>query len=132
MKQVKVGFLMSEHAKFDPDEDTSFSIMAECIKRNHTLYWMESTDLVLEDTRLLASASRIHLQAGGVRLSDRAVLDLSELDALVIRKEPPFDAEYLGCTYLLDFLRGKVFMMNDPAGIRNTNEKLSVFRFPRY
>lgn len=58
------------------------------------------------------------------------VRDLTWFDVILIRKEPPFDLQYLYLTHLLDRIKRKVLISNDPAGIRDTNEKLGCLMFP--
>ncbi len=130
-RRLGVAFLMHPLKGWDFDGDTSLSIIAECHARGHAIYFMESKDLFLKNAALHA-----HLwpcrpdPRTGLTLGRREEKNLERMDCVVIRKEPPFDADYLSCTYLLDFLRGKTFLLNDPAGIRNTNEKLSSLAFP--
>ncbi len=131
MKRLKIAFLMNPLKGWDFDGDTSLSIIAECHRRNHTIYFLESKDLCLKGPVLWARVRpAVPSPKTGLAADPPRWMNLETLDCLVIRKEPPFDFDYLSCTYLLDFLRGKVFMMNDPAGIRNVNEKLSSLLFP--
>jgi len=55
---------------------------------------------------------------------------LSHFHAVLMRKDPPFDAMYLQATQILEYARGQTFLMNDPRGLREANEKLYIFRFP--
>lgn len=105
--------------------DTSFSIMAECHRRNHTLYFLQSQDLLLHGRHLHALLYPCAPEPDkGLSLQKGVLRRLDALDCLFIRKEPPFDEDYLACTYLLDFVREKIFLINDSTGIRTSNEKL--------
>jgi glutathione synthase len=132
MKPLNIAFLMNPLADLDPDGDTSLSIMAECERRHHTVYFLESRDLVLESGRLSAwiAPARTDPKAG-LRTGRAFFADLGRLDCLFIRKEPPFDAEYLACLQLLEFLEDRVLIVNRPSGILRTNEKISTARFGR-
>jgi len=63
------------------------------------------------------------------RLGAPALVELSSLDAVFIRKDPPFDAAYGHLTRQLDLVRSRVLVLNDPAAIRDANEKLYAFHF---
>lgn len=116
---------------WDFDGDTSLSIMSECHLRHHSIYFLESKDVAMEGSRIMGRAAECWPDPKtGLRLGDARLVPLEQMDALFIRKEPPFNADYLGLTYLLEGLRKRVLMINDPAGIRNVNEKLSTLHFP--
>ncbi len=82
--------------------------------------------------RLYGDLTRCVTDRRGVVRGKRSLRRLDDLHCLFIRKEPPFDRDYLSMTYLLDFLRKKVFIINDPQGIRDANEKLSSLAAPRF
>lgn len=106
--------------------------MRELTDRGHAAYFLEAKDLRLHNNTLYGHVAKINPDnVRGFVLEDYAWRDLSHFESIVIRKDPPFDFEYLAAMYLLDFLRPHVFMMNDPAGIRNFNEKLLPLFFPR-
>lgn len=70
------------------------------------------------------SASKPHVSLG----KDERV-ELATLDAVFVRKDPPFDAGYLYLTQQLDLVKDRVLVMNDPTGVRDANEKLFAFQF---
>ena len=125
-KRLKIAFLLSPLERFDPDGDTSFSIMTECQNRNHPLYALESRDLLLLDGRLHGRLRRCRTDEKALRTEAPILTNLESLDCVFVRKEPPFDLDYLACTQLLDFLKGKVRVVNDPAGIRAVGEKIGA------
>ena len=66
------------------------------------------------------------------RLGPAATLDLAELDALLVRKDPPFDMEYVYMTYILEHpAAGGTLVVNHPKGLRDMNEKACITRFPQ-
>src|SRR5690606_32633889 len=65
-----------------------------------------------------------------IELGERERIDLESVDAIFVRKDPPFDDNYLWLTLLLEHVRGKTLVVNDPQGLRNANEKLYAMRFP--
>lgn len=130
-KRLKIAFLLDPLKTWDTDGDTSFSLMLECRRRGHSVHAIESKDLLLFRGFPHARARELELSSGGAFSVRRTKFaGLRRFDALIIRKEPPFDAGYLGATYFLEPLRKRLFMMNDPAGIRDVNEKISVLYFP--
>jgi len=125
-RKLRIAFILNPLEEMRHWDDTSFSIMAECERRGHSIYFLESKDLVLyRDTLYGDLASCDTDERYGVHLGRRRFQRLDRLNALIIRKEPPFNIDYLSMTYLLEFLKNKIFIMNDPSGIRKTNEKLS-------
>jgi glutathione synthase len=71
-------------------------------------------------------------QAPHVTLGDEETLELEALDAVFVRKDPPFDIAYLHLTHQLDLVRDRVLVVNDPRGIRDANEKLFAFEFSEW
>ncbi len=132
---MKIAFLLYPTAKVKPSEDTSFWIAHELIARGHTVCHFESRDLFWSEgaPRAFVRPSRTHVRRGFLlsALSPRPA-DLSAFDAVIIRKEPPFDTAYLYALQLLATLKGRVFVSNDPEGIALCNEKLFILGFPRH
>jgi glutathione synthase len=128
--RIKIAFLIDPLSNMRHSDDTSFAIMHECDRRRHELYFFESRDIFFYNKSVYASLTRCRTDAAkGVLAQKRIIKDLKRLDVLFIRKEPPFNDDYLACTYLLDHLKGHVFILNDPTGIRSNNEKLSALKF---
>ena len=83
---------------------------------------------------MFARATRlsVNTQAPYLVGEHSATLELSTLDAVLVRKDPPFDRAYLFLTQQLDLVRDRVLIMNDPRGVRDANEKLFAFNFPEF
>jgi glutathione synthase len=80
-----------------------------------------------------ATVRRAHMQRVRelpIELGEPATIWLEDVDAVFIRKDPPFDDGYLWLTLVLEHLRGKTLVVNDPQGLRNANEKLYATHFP--
>ena len=125
---MKIAFLLYPTASVKVDEDSSFWIMHELARRGHAVSHFESSDLVWSDgaVRAYLTAARTHVRRGFLPSPrSREATPLESLDAVFIRKEPPFDEEYLHTLQLLMRLR-RPFVVNDPAGIALCNEKLMV------
>ncbi len=115
-------------------KDTSFAMLLEASSRGYELHYMELNDLYLRDGRTYARMRRL-----SVRRDEKAwfsfdgVLDapLDELDVVLMRKDPPFDQEYVYATYLLECAENRgVQVVNKPRSLRDANEKLFTAWFP--
>lgn len=115
-------------------KDSTYAIMRAAQARGHDVSVMEQGDLVLEDGKVLARARRLTLVDDALAwysLGETELLPLSAFDAVLMRKDPPFDLEYVYSTYLLELAEcqgARIF--NRPAAIRDYNEKLAIARFP--
>lgn len=124
-------FVMDPYATLNMATETSLLLMRSLLQRGHQVWWTEVSDLMLQQGRVHAYAKPVQ----GIEpfaLGAAQPLDVSTMNAVVQRKDPPFDAAYLHLTYLLDFLPPSVLQFNDASGVRNNNEKLSTLRWPQY
>jgi len=125
-----------EHLK--SEKDTSLAIMREAEKRGHALYIAMQHDLYLRGDQAHVKAQLLRFNAASYTLGDVSEYKLNgysqtHFDAIIMRKDPPFDNEYLYSTYLLEIVANHgVKVFNNPSAIRSWNEKLSVTRFPQF
>lgn len=115
------------------DKDTTFALMLESQRRGHEMYHLAPDDLHLDDGELRARVRRatVRREPGNhFTLGEPEELAVSSLDAVLQRKDPPFDARYLYSTLLLERVRDEVLILNDPRGLRDANEKLYACHFP--
>jgi len=132
---MKIAFLLYPTHSVKVDEDSSFWIIHELLGRGHKVSLFESADMVWEAGKVRARlrTAKTHPEKGFLPSPrQKGLTPLDALDALFIRKEPPFNEEYLHALQLLLSLRDKVFILNDPAAIALTNEKLSVLDLPGF
>ncbi len=132
---MKIAFLLYPTCKVKVDEDSSFWIMHELVLRGHQVYHFENSDLYWQTGALLARLrlTRLHIRKGFLPSPPAThATDFSNIDVIFIRKEPPFDTEYLYTLHLLERIKHKVFILNDPAGIALCNEKLFTLSFERF
>ena len=133
---MKIAFLADPLDTFKTYKDSTFAMMREAARRGHAIYAFEQTDVVLESGLVTANVAKITLTGEAddwYRADKPASTFLSEFDAIVIRKDPPFDMEYIYTTYLLELAEkqgARVF--NKPEAIRSHNEKLAIAQFPQY
>ena len=132
---MKMSFLLYPTSKIKIEEDSSFWIMLELKKRGHQVSYFESKDLLWlgDGPRAYLTPARLDEKKGYLPSSaDDLATDLSSLDCIFIRKEPPFDARYLHALQLMTAIKEKIFILNDPQGIAICNEKLFSLEFPGY
>jgi glutathione synthase len=129
---MRAGFLMDPIETVIVGHDTTFAFMVECQRRKHEVFTFEQKDLSYRDGGPVARMRRVSVQkvkgAHFQVLADER-LPLSKLDAVFLRKDPPVDVEYLHATQLVELARGP-FLLNDPQGLRDANEKLYALQFP--
>jgi glutathione synthase len=119
--------------KINIDKDTTFVLMLEAQRRGHEVYYMELEDLFIRAGTPFGRFRRIELARATphFQLGDNATGALEDFDALLMRKDPPFDMTFFFATHLLSLVdERKCFVMNNPKGLREANEKLYALRFP--
>ncbi|MBT8470811.1 MAG: glutathione synthase [Deltaproteobacteria bacterium] len=126
-------FVMDPVSTVIVDEDTSFALMLEAQARGHRVDHCLARDVGLRGRRVVARVrqSTMRLDAAEpIRLEQPEDIDLVDVDAVFIRKDPPFTDAYLWLTLVLDHLAGSTLVVNDPRGLREANEKLYAHHFP--
>jgi glutathione synthase len=117
-----------------PDKDTTFVFMLEALARGHELYHLGLKGLHAEGHRGFAFARRCEVARTAPHhrfLDNGAQYPLEAFDAIFMRKDPPADAPYLYATMILSLAdRSRTFVLNEPAGLREANEKLYALNFP--
>jgi glutathione synthase len=130
---MRVVFVMDPPSAVKVDSDTSFALMLEAENQGHRVDHCLPTDLFLVGGMLHAHVRRAHLSRDPlepIALAQGEDVCLEQVDAVLVRTDPPFDANYLWTTLLLERLRGKTLVVNDPRGLRDANEKLYACQFP--
>lgn len=133
---MKIAILADPLESFKIYKDSTYAMMREAAKRGHELHVFEQHQLVYETGLITAYAARVHLTddtQDWYRKKLPAATPLSAFDAVLMRKDPPFDMEYIYSTYLLEMAEkqgARVF--NQPGAIRNNNEKLSIVEFAQF
>jgi glutathione synthase len=130
---MKLVFILDPLPSLKIYKDTSLAMMREASQRGHQLFVSMQHDLFLRGSQAKMRAQSFEFTSDGYELGIPDESLPSIFDAIIMRKDPPFDNEYLYSTYLLEIAANqgaKVF--NNPAAIRGWNEKLSVTRFPQF
>jgi glutathione synthase len=128
---VRFLFVMDPAEKMLPDKDTSFAFMRAARSRGHECLHCEPADVMNYGRDVFARARPIRVKeaAPHVELDAPEHVEVSKLDAVLIRKDPPFDSAYAHLTRQLDLVRARTLVVNDPRGLRDANEKLFAFHF---
>jgi glutathione synthase len=115
------------------EADTTFALMEEAARRGHRVDHCLNTDVYLDTRRVYARVARATMQrtaAVPIALGSPEDVCLHDVDAVLIRTDPPFDDNYLWTTLLLDHVIQDTLVLNAPRGLRDANEKLYACRFP--
>ncbi len=117
--------------------DNSLAVSAELKRRGHTLWTADVPDLHLKGKHLKIQARKLEIEfpkksRPQYRSGVTRVWDASELDLILIRKEPPVNRAYIEMTRKLELVSKKIPVINQPSGIRTQNEKLSILNFPKW
>ncbi|MBI2373624.1 MAG: glutathione synthase [Deltaproteobacteria bacterium] len=127
-------FVMDPIERISIDGDSTFVMMLEAERRGHRVLFAEPRHLELRDGTPWSAAWPVSVRrkkGDHFTLAAPASVRLDELDAIFMRKDPPFDLEYVVSTWVLDRVdRRRVVLVNDPRGIRDSNEKLFALAFP--
>ncbi len=133
---MNIAFVLDPLESIQTKKDSSFAMMREAASRGHRIHVLQQEDLCFREGTIQARAAEIFLtgrrpdwyEMGEVR-SER----LADFDAVLMRKDPPFDMEYFYATHLLEIAeREGAKVYNRPAALRNWSEKLSISRFPQF
>lgn len=130
--KMKFVFLMDPLESVIFEKDTTFALMLGAQARGHEVFYLPKGGISLQNGQLLLKTTRVIPQRNKARpfiVKRTATLSGSDIDALFIRTDPPFDEEYLMHTWLLDHLPEHVVAINRPEGIRRVNEKIWAARF---
>ena len=130
---LKVAIQMDPIEGVNIETDTTFFLMLEAQTRGHALWHYTPDRLAMEDRRVTARARPMNLRAvkgDHHTLGAPEIIDLSEMDVILMRQDPPFDMAYITATYFLEKIHPKTLVVNHPAEVRNAPEKLFVTDFP--
>ena len=129
---MKLLFVIDPIERLNTNTDSSFALMLESQKRKHDIFYCELRDLFIEKEKPFAQSKQISVQRSQNywKLIKENKNELKNFDCIFMRKDPPVDQNYLSATYILELASSQTLIVNNPASLRNFNEKLSVFYFP--
>ena len=133
---MKLAFIVDPLDDFKIYKDTTFGIMREAAARGHQLYAMQQEDLTWRNGVVAGNAGRLQLTGQTepwYRLEAASETPLERFSAVLMRKDPPFDMEYVYSTYLLELAEAQgARVFNRPRAIRDYNEKMAIARFAQF
>lgn len=126
---------MDSIAKIKPHKDTSFAMLLEAQRRRYQLHYAEITDLFVQNGKAYALTKVLSVQdtsEAWFEFTSEKTTSLNSFDIILMRKDPPFNMDYIYCTYILELAeKTGVFVVNKPASLRDANEKLFTSWFPQ-
>jgi glutathione synthase len=129
-----LAVLMDPPESLKPAKDSTIAMLAAAARRGCETWCFTQADLSVRDGRAYARLREIEVAGSGkdwYRTGDPVVRPLAGIDAVLMRKDPPFDAEYVYTTYLLERAEQEgVLIVNRPQGLRDMNEKVYTAWFP--
>jgi glutathione synthase len=132
--KLKIGIVMDPIESITPYKDSSLAMLLEAERRSAEIHYFRQHDLRLLNGKALGTSQRLKVRddnADWYSLGERADMDLGELDAILMRKDPPFDMEYIYTTYILDRAEESgALIVNRPQALRDMNEKAYIAWFP--
>ena len=137
LETMRFVFVMDPLDRVTHDKDTTFAFIRAAQARGHESFHCLIEDLSVSGGECFARAHRVEVLEGPPwivlhREAGATTLPLADVQAVFMRKDPPFDAAYLYATLLLERARGKTLLVNDPRGLRDANEKLYALHFPEW
>ena len=132
----KIVAIQGNHpTKLNPVTDTSIFLAHEIQKKNYKIFYYEPKDLSIIRSQIIAEGFFIkfdYKKRKIFKILRYQKLDLTKCNFILVRQDPPFNLEYISTTYILDALKDKVKIINDPTSIRNISEKLYSTKYLKF
>ena len=122
-------------SKLNPVTDTSVFLAHEIQNKNYKIFYYDPKDLSIINSKVIAAGCFIEFNYKNkkfFKILKKKKLDLTKCKFILIRQDPPFNLEYISATYILDSIKDKVQILNNPTSIRNVSEKLYSVKFQKY
>ncbi|MDH5471871.1 MAG: glutathione synthase [Gammaproteobacteria bacterium] len=134
-KNLKLGIIMDPIESIKIKKDSSFAMLLAAQRKQWQIYYIRQSDLFLQDEQVFAYSARLQVEDNPEKwfsLYSTEQINLADLDVILMRKDPPFDMEYIYTSYLLEQVeKSGVLIVNRPASLRDANEKLFALQFPQ-
>ena len=132
---LSLGVIMDPIQSIKPVKDSTFAMMLEAQRRGYEIWYMELSDLWMLSDEAWGRQRKLRLHdssANWFEFLEERTAPLGALDAILMRKDPPFDMTYIMVTYLLDAaMRAGAVVVNPPGALRDFNEKMATTLFPQ-
>ena len=136
---MKLAFILDQLETIKTHKDSSYAMMCEAVSRNHQIFVIHQEDIIWQGDGVVSLASTLHIlenvaQGGNwYQTGEKTAMPLHAFDAVLMRKDPPFNMEYIYSTYLLELAEKQgARIINSPRSIRDFNEKLAITKFPQF
>jgi glutathione synthase len=131
---MRIVYVMDPLERMHPLKDSTFAFLRASAALGHASYHCLPQQVTVRDGRAFAHVREAFVSDAPPhhRYGEPSVVALDEVDAVMIRKDPPFDTAYLMLSLCLEHARGKTLLVNDPRGLREANEKLYALHFSRW
>jgi glutathione synthase len=122
-------------SKLNPITDTSIFLANEIQNKNYKIFYYDPKNLSIINSKVIAEGFFIkftYKQKKFFKIIKKQILDLTKCKFILIRQDPPFNLEYISTTYILDSIKTKVRVVNDPSSIRSISEKLYSAKYQKF
>jgi len=132
----KIVAIQGNHpSKLNPKTDTSVFLAHEIQNKNYKIFYYDPKELSVINSEVIASGFFIkfdYKDKNFFKILKKQKLALTKCKFILIRQDPPFNLEYISATYILDTIKDKVKIINNPTSIRNVSEKLYSVKYQKY
>lgn len=132
---IKIGFVMDPIGTINPEKDSTLAMIKAAVNKGWKIFYMEQKHLFIKDGKAYAIQQQLTIsetKSDWYQLGDKTTTALAELNIIMMRKDPPFDNEYIYSTYILELAeREGSLIVNKPQSLRDANEKLYTAWFPQ-
>ncbi len=122
-------------SQLNPTTDTSVFLANEIQNKNYKIFYYDPKNLSIINTKVIAKGFFIKFDYSKkkfFKILKKQKLDLTKCKFILIRQDPPFNLEYISATYILDIIKNKVKIINNPTSIRNISEKLYSAKYQKF
>ena len=132
---IQLGIVMDDIRSIKTVKDSSFAMMLAAQKRGWVIHYMQQSDLYTSNQTAFADTQQIRVTDdpnNWYEIIEESTIELQSLDAIFMRKDPPFDIEYITTTYILEMAQqAGTLVVNQPSSLRDYNEKMFITQFPQ-
>jgi len=132
----KIVAVQGNHpSKLNPTTDTSIFLANEIQSKKYKIFYYDPKNLSVINSKVIAKGFFIkfdYTKKKFFKILNKQKLDLTRCKFILIRQDPPFNLEYISATYILDTIKDKVNIINNPTSIRNVSEKLYSVKYQKY
>ena len=132
----KIVAIQGDHfSKINPNTDTSIFLAHEIQSKNYKIFYYEPENLSVINSKVVAEGyfvKFVYRKKKFFKILKKHKLNLANCKFILIRQDPPFNLKYISTTYILETIKDKVKIINDPSSIRNISEKLYAIKYLKY